>query len=147
MNKLFLMLLTSFIVIACLACDEDEDCEVEEEAEEVPMASTSEVEVFVSVSGPDVADRKVYAETCEGVHQETGPKDPVPPDAIEYFYIFKLKANVLIYEDGTREAGEPICYRIYGSPDPTCDPYMQSDEIWLAWGLPQDVEIMYEDCD
>ena len=145
MNKLFLIALTSFIALACFACDEDEDCEIEEE--EVPTESISEVEVFVTVSGPGVADRKVYAETCEGAFQASGPKDPIATDATEYFYIFKLRANVLIYEDGTREPGEPICYRIFGSPDPSCDPHMQSDEFWLVWDSPMDIEIIYEDCD
>ena len=146
MNKLLLIALTSFIAFACFACDEDEDCEIAE-VEEVPEMSTSVTEVYVNVIGPGVADRRVSAETCEHVFLSSGPKDPVNSDATDYWYTFKLKTNVLTYEDGTKIAGEPICYRIYGSPDPNCDVYMQSDEIWLLWGEPPTVEIVYENCD
>lgn len=142
MERMFLIILASFIAFTCFACDDDCDCQ-DEEVEEEPDIEIWEEMVRVTVSGTDVSDKKVYAETCAGAFVESGPKDPVISGATSYEYIFKLDVNVIIGEEEDLP-GEPICYRIYGQPDPNCTVTSSPPELDLVWGGYVEMEVVYD---
>ena len=135
MNKLFLI---TFIAFACLACDKD--CDYPDDDSDIEIW---EEMVRVTVSGTDVSNRKVYAEKCNGNFVESGPKDPVTPGATSYEYVFKLDVNVIIGEDEDLP-GEPICYRIFGQPDPNCTVTSSPPELDLVWNGYVEMEVVYD---
>ncbi len=142
MNKLFLIILASFIAFACFACDEDCNCP-DEEVEEEPDIEIWEEMVRVTVSGTDVSDKKVYAKTCANVFVESGPKDPVIPGATSYEYIFMLDVNVLVGEEEDLP-GEPICYRIHGEHDSNCTVTSSPSKLDLVWDGYVEMEVVYD---
>ncbi|MBN2087694.1 hypothetical protein JW758_05075 [Candidatus Peregrinibacteria bacterium] len=153
MKRMILMAL--ILSFACFACD-DEDCSCSSCPDDEAGDSTSddepsddepseEVEIWeevvtVTVVGDNVAERKVYAYTCSGTVKESGPKDPVDPEAESYEYIFTLDAPVIsnpMSEDG-------YCYRIVGSQDPNCTVTSEPSIFYLTFDNPVDVTVEYD---